>query len=55
VELYKVICNLVRKYDIEARSLTNMWKEEQSLFLYKTDFIVKISHRKESERAGEKS
>jgi hypothetical protein len=47
VELYKVICNLVRKYDIRPQSLTHMWKEEQMLFLYKTHFNITISHLKE--------
>lgn len=46
VELYKAVCDLVRKYDFKVTNPDNMWREEQKLFLYKTNFMVTISKRK---------
>lgn len=45
VKLYKVVSELVRKYDFELVNPDRLWKEELKLFLYKSEMMVKIRRR----------
>jgi len=45
VELYKVIFQLFRNFEITQANPDRLWVEEAKLFLYKTDMMVTLKKR----------